>query len=117
MKIIFFDTSGGGIVGAKLCFLLNILWRLLSSFFFFRQHSKALHIREQQFLRNLKTIKLEIQGIFQRFSHPCFWLVMLARFFSSMTSSGFFRQHKQQKQKNLVQFPGVELSFSLAPSD
>ena len=50
-------SGGGGIVGAKLCFLLNILVRRLSSLgFFFRQHNKAPHILEQQFL--VITIKL-----------------------------------------------------------
>lgn len=40
-------TSGGGRVGARLCFLLNMLILLLLIFFFFRQH-KTLHIRVQQ---------------------------------------------------------------------
>ena len=46
--------------------------------------------------------------------HPFFWLDMFDLW--SDISSGFFRQHKQQKQKNRVQVLGDELSFSL-PSD
>lgn len=40
-------------VGARLCFLLNMLVRRLSFFGFLRQQQKiAVHIREQQFLRD-----------------------------------------------------------------
>lgn len=47
LNIKFKFTSIGGSVGAKLCFLLSILVRLLSIFFFLRQHKNA-HMREQQ---------------------------------------------------------------------
>jgi preprotein translocase subunit YajC len=50
-----FVTSGGGIVGARLCFLLIMLILLLGIFFFFRQHNNALHIREQQPLEGKET--------------------------------------------------------------
>jgi hypothetical protein len=52
-------TSGGGIVGAKLCFLLNILVRRLSGFDFLlqQQQNNVLHIREQQLLSGC-TIKV-----------------------------------------------------------
>lgn len=41
---------------------------------------------------------------------------MLILFFSSIISlSGFFRQHKQQKQKYLVHVPGVSLSLTFPP--
>jgi hypothetical protein len=48
-------TSDKGMVGAKLCFLLIMLGRRLSIFFFL-QHIKECQILEQQLLKIIKNI-------------------------------------------------------------